>query len=453
MPALADSLVTPYICWRISRRTVSRYNGCMKLALLGIDDDALDLVRWAVAGGGHELVAAYDVGSRAAEVRALAPRAQLNESWEALVLGSMAEAVIVGRGGAELAGETGIADSERRAEQLRKLVQAAVPLLVVCPACESIVGFEIEMIRRDAKAVIVPYVSQAEHPAIRSLAEIVSWGESSPLGAVEQISLEREQADRSRPAVLEQLSRDLAAIRQLIGTIHSVSASGPAASLGRDPLGPKLKELPSLANLSVHVVGDEGLSARWSIGPALARPSGRLTVTGQRGKAVLQMPNGEDWSLEVGGDNLARESFAARPDPAGMFRKLSHAISTEDFKDDEAWLAAARDQEAAEAVDRSLARGRTIELLGEEHTEEDSFKGVMAMGGCLLLALAVCTVFVATIVEGLRLPLRNWPVWKLWPVYLLAPIVVFLLLQLFQLAIKRETPDLRRLVGSEDSPR
>ena len=52
-----------------------------------------------------------------------------------------------------------------------------------------------------------------------------------------------------------------------------------------------------------------------------------------------------------------------------------------------AWLAACRDQEAAEAVDRSLARGRTIELFNEEHTEEESFKSVMAMGGCLLLVI------------------------------------------------------------------
>jgi hypothetical protein len=425
----------------------------MKLALLGMDDDALELLRWALADGGHELVAAYDVGAREPDVRSLAPRAKIGESWEALVLGSAADAVIVGRGGAGLAGETGIADSERRDEQLRKLAQAAVPMLVVCPACEAIVGFEIEMIRRDTKAVIVPYVPEAEHPAIRSLAEIVSWGETSPLGRVEQIAFEREQADRSRPEVLTQLARDVALLRQIVGTIRSVIASGPATNLGRDPLGPKPKELPSLANLSVNLVGSEGLSARWSIGPALARPSGRLTVIGQRGKAVLHMPAGQDWKLEIGGDNLATESFAARPDLANVFWKLSQAMTEEGPRAGDAWLDSSRDQEAAEAVDRSLARGRTIELFGEEHTEEDSFKGVMAMGGCLLLVMAAGAVLVATIVEGLRLPIRNWPAWRLWPVYLLAPIGVFLLLQLLQLAIKREPPNLGRLIGSEDSAR
>ena len=105
-------------------------------------------------------------------------------------------------------------------------------------------------------------------------------------------------------------------------------------------------------------------------------------------------------------------------------------------RDDEAWLAACRDQEAAEAVDRSLARGRTIELFNEEHTEEESFKGVMAMGGCLLLVMALGVLFIAVVVEGLRLPMRTWPLWRLWPFYLLVPIVAFLLLQLLQLAVK-----------------
>src|SRR5262245_23969693 len=112
----------------------------MRLALLGIDDDALELLQWAVTECNHELVAAYDVGNRRADVLAVASRASLDESWEALVLGSAADAVIVGRGGAKLAGETGIADSERRDDQLRKLVQAAVPMIVVCPACEAIVA-------------------------------------------------------------------------------------------------------------------------------------------------------------------------------------------------------------------------------------------------------------------------------------------------------------------------
>src|SRR5262245_18370957 len=121
----------------------------MKLALLGADDESLQLVRWAVVSGGHELVLAADCRQRAAEIRSLAPQVRLQEPWETLMLGTVADAVIVGRAGAGLSDVSGIADDERRADQLRKLAQAAVPMLVVCPACEAIVGFEIDMIRRD----------------------------------------------------------------------------------------------------------------------------------------------------------------------------------------------------------------------------------------------------------------------------------------------------------------
>src|SRR5687767_5809735 len=193
----------------------------MRLALLGIDDEALELVRWGVLAEGHQLVAAYDVGSRGEDIAAIAPDAALNEDWESLVLGTRADAVIVARGHAGLAGQTGIADDERRADQLRKLAQAAVPMLVMCPACEAIVGFEIEMIRRDSRGVIVPYVPGQSRG---ELAEVASWledGERSPVGAVEQLVLEREQSDRGRSAVLVQFARDVALLRRLVGTIRS----------------------------------------------------------------------------------------------------------------------------------------------------------------------------------------------------------------------------------------
>ena len=92
-------------------------------------------------------------------------RAALSENWEELFLQSSADAVIVGRGGKEAAARANIDPAERRADQLRKLVQAAVPLIVVCPACEAIVGFEIEMIRRGYQSIIVPFIPGGFRPA------------------------------------------------------------------------------------------------------------------------------------------------------------------------------------------------------------------------------------------------------------------------------------------------
>jgi hypothetical protein len=416
----------------------------MKLALIGADAESMELIRWAVEQGEQELVAAYDSEGHAAELQGLSPEVRLNASWEELVVGSAADAVIVGRGGKELAARADVDFAERRADQLRKLTQAAVPMIVVCPACESIVGFEIEMIRRDVKGIIVPYVPYERHPAFEPLMEISAAGDESPIGAVEQISLEREQTDRSREAVLVRLARDATVLRRLIGTIQMVSASGAPTAVGRDPLGPKPKELPSLANLSVYLGGESGLSARWSMAPAMDVDFGRLTVIGTRGKAALNMPVNDDWSLEIPAESTHETSMGE--DAEEIFWRLIHAMAGEEFYDAEAWLAACRDQEAAEAVDRSLARGRTIELFNEEHTEEESFKGIMAMGGCLLLVMALGVLCVAVIVEGLRLPMREWPMWRLWPIYLLVPIAAFLLLQLLQLAVKRDHGDVPRLM-------
>jgi hypothetical protein len=422
----------------------------MKLALLGADAETLDFVRRAVGPNKHELVSAFDVGPYAAEVRQIAPGVQLREDWEALLLGSLADAVVVARGGAGLADATGIADEERRADQLRKLAQEAVPLLVTCPAGEAIVGFEIEMIRRDVGGAIVPLIPDVDHPAIGELGSLVALDGNSPIGAIEQVWLERQQADRSRSAVLVQLARDVALLRRLVGPIVSVSATGAPTAVGRDPLGPKPKEPPSLANLNVNFGSEAGLAARWSVGPALDVPHGKLTVIGQQGRIVLQMPAGGDWSLEVEAPQLRRTTYPSYPRYEIVLSRLARSSDAE-MRDDTAWLSACRDQEAAEAVDRSLARGRTIELFNEQHTEEESFKGIMAMGGCLLLVMALAVVLLATIVEGLQLPLRNWQVWRFWPVYLLVPIGVFLLLQLLQLAVKREGGELQRLVRGKDA--
>jgi hypothetical protein len=421
----------------------------MRLALLGIDEEALAIARWAVLADGHELVAAYDVGTRGDEVTSFAPAA-VSGDWESLVLRTHCDAVIVARGRAGLASATGIADDERRADQLRKLAQAATPMLVVCPACEAIVGFEIEMIRRDSRGIIVPFVPGQWRPELGKLAGWLDQAERSPIGRIEQVLLERELTDRNRPAVLAQFARDAALLRRLVGTIRSVTASGPPPKVGRDPLGPKPKQLPLLANLSVSVGGERDVAVRWSIGPpAGAVDAGRLVVIGERGRATLHMPRGGPWSLGVG-DDVATNGHGgpAYSDESSALAELAKAIDGRPA-DDGAWLNACRDQEAAEAIDRSLARGRTIELFGEEHTEEDAFKGIMAMGGCLLLVGALGMLLIATVVEGLRLPMRDWAVWRYWPIYLLAPIAVFLMLQLLQLVVRKEPPDLRRLVSSK----
>jgi hypothetical protein len=106
----------------------------------------------------------------------------------------------------------------------------------------------------------------------------------------------------------------------------------------------------------------------------------------------------------------------------------------------EEWAEVCHDLEVVSVIDRSVQKGRTVELLAEERSEEESFKGVMAVGGCLTLVAGLLMLLLAATIEGLQLPIRNWPAWRLWPVYVLLPVLAFLLLQTLQVIVKPKRP-------------
>ena len=68
-------------------------------------------------------------------------------------------------------------------------------------------------------------------------------------------------------------------------------------------------------------------------------------------------------------------------------------------------------------------------------SEEEAFKEVMAAGGCLTLTISLGLFLLAGLVEALKLPIRELPIWRFSPLLPLIPIVVFLVLQLFRLAV------------------
>jgi hypothetical protein len=407
----------------------------MKLALLGCDDETLALIRGAVAEGDHALVAAYDTAEHRQQVKSLAPQARLDEDWEALLLGTLADVVIIARGRLDPSRSTGFAADERRNDQLRKLVQAAVPLIVIHPGCEAIVGFELDMIRSDSGGIILPFVPGQNLAAIQALSDTTS------VGPVEQILIERQMTSRTRPKVLAQLARDVGIVRELLGAIRKMNATGAAAGETADPLGPRSKALPPLENLSVHLSGEQTFPARWTVMPAEQAGELRISVIGARGRMVLSQSAELEPSavLKVHGGADAPAVSSEFPSQDEFDRALT-AVSqrlTGECPPWTSWLAACRDVEVASSVDRSLERGRAVEFFGEEHSEEQSFKGVMAVGGCLMLSLTVVALLVAAAVEGLQLPLRESPMWRAWPFYVLVPIVLFLLLQLLQGVAKR----------------
>ena len=166
----------------------------------------------------------------------------------------------------------------------------------------------------------------------------------------------------------------------------------------------------------------------------------RITVIGAQGRMVLSQTADLAPSavLKVSSGSGVGTTTEFRPEDA--FQNALAAISQSreaDSSSGNSWLDVCRDVEVASSVDRSVERGRAVEFFGEEHSEEQSFKGVMAVGGCLMLSVTIVALLLAATVEGLQLPLRESAFWRAWPFYVLVPMVLFLLLQLLQGVAKR----------------
>ena len=193
----------------------------MKLALLGIDDVALAIARRALETTRHEIVLLTEEDLTGHEpdslrqLRAMVPPRTPEFAWEAMLYDRPADAVIVARG----------QDQDVRAEQLRKLVQAAVPMLIAHPVVDSmLVYYELDMIRSESGCIMVPIAPWRWHPAVAQLAELIEAEDNSPLGAVGQATFDRALRRRDKPAVLAQFACDVDLLRDTCGDVSKLSA-------------------------------------------------------------------------------------------------------------------------------------------------------------------------------------------------------------------------------------
>ena len=383
----------------------------MNIALLGIDDDTLDLAQAALEAG-HALVAAYDVDAAGSEaLRKLLPRIEISEAWENLLSREAADAVIVARA----------SDDDRRADQLRKLVQEGVPMIVAHPVHDSmLIYYELDMIRQESLCPMLPYSPERWHPAVERLAELTD-GDGAAVGRLEQLTCERFLADRSKRSVVAHFVRDVEVLRLLAGDTNKIGAmAGSPASV-------------DYANLGVQMSGPSGVAVRWTVGPAEPGIAFRLMAIGQRGKLTLTASDDQrPWMIEtrVGGEAKSESiGIAERADdpPSEALALLAEAMTGAEVTP--TWIDAARDMELADGIERSVQRGRTIDLHFEEQTEQGTFKGMMAAGGCLLLMATLALVVVGALLGGAGVPIvQHWP-------YLMVVVLGgFLLLQFLRLA-------------------
>jgi hypothetical protein len=212
----------------------------------------------------------------------------------------------------------------------------------------------------------------------------------------------------------------------LLGEISSVSASGVVAD-------GQASAASHWGNLGIHLSGPSESIARWSLGPQRQAAGARLTLVGDRQTISAWIPDG-DGAIELShrlpglGDDLLTWSAADE-----FLRRIIAADAPLATPSGTRWDEVCRALEITDAVQRSVQRRRTIELYHEQVTEHETFKSMMAAGGCGMLLWVLLVLLMVGIVDGLRLPLREMEIWRLWPALLVAPLATFLALQLLQL--------------------
>jgi hypothetical protein len=405
----------------------------MKLALLGTDTEVLRLAAAAIAQG-HDISWVGDIRPQDADtLQTLAPSlVDQAAEWELVLDRDTADAVLVGRG---------MAASELRAEQLKRIAAEAMPMLVAHPATESVLPYyEVDMARREMGGVVRHYNPLANHPIFAELARSVRNGHPE-VGPIHQVTCERRVTDASRANVIRCLARDVEPLAIVAGDIRRVTAIGPTT------------DQPSFASLQVQMTCADLASVRWSIG-STAGAEGDLimTLVGQRGSVRLTafdsggVVETRQWQLETmtagGPERQLLEQHHAADDAIREFAGPAAAAGDAESRNASTWGAATRSMEVIDAIELSLEKCRTLDVHQQQFTERLAFRGTMAALGCgvLLVGFAVLTlVSLFGAAEGNE----HRRLISSWPIILLAVLAFFLLLQCAPLLIakKKRGPD------------
>jgi hypothetical protein len=400
----------------------------MRVAILGADAATLRWARTLVSDSKYKIALACEVTGPAANeyckpLREALAGVRISETWEDLLDPALAAVVLVASGPPAI-----------REEQLRKLTQAKIPLLVAFPPGPGmLICHELEMIRDDLDGVIFPDLIDRLHPLIGEL----TWFEKDAIQAGHaQVTIERQLAHRDATTTQAALARDVDLCQLLFGEILRLSALGAGEGEER------------FDRVGVQMVSRSGVVIRWSVAPVTNRAGGTLTVVAGNSTATLSMPDAGDWSLTT--PNGTSSHPQSEWNPACIALDQLCAATNECFVQP-SWYEATRALEVAQAMPRSLEKGRTVELVFEEYSEEGTFKARMASLGCGLLLVALAVMPLAGLLGSLFTPSRDedgglvrepgrWQtLMRSWPWLLLALAVVFLLLQMLSLVFRHST--------------
>lgn len=396
--------------------SLAKGSSTIRVALLGSDETTFELLRAILASPRFELAGICEFDPEtlgvAADLAPIVSKLRTFPDWELLLEVGQVDAVIVARG----------PDAELRTEQLRKFVQLEQPALASHPIVDSMLSYyELDMIRRDTNSVLLPALRDRFHPAVQALADIVRQGDESPIGKAEHLVMERCLPAPNKQIVDRHFARDVDVIRAIAGDMTRLGAmAGPSGS-------------PNYSALGVQMHGPQGIDARWSVVPIQAACGAKITLTGSRGRIIVELDSADaPWRMETqAGETAHEQEFAGWNAAEALLARFAGAIDGQAATAD--WVDACRAVELTETIARSLQKSRTIELYYEDYTEEATFKGTMASLGCGLLLLTLMLLILVGVLEQMKVPFLG--VWRYAVVGILG---VFLLLQLLLLTSKKK---------------
>ncbi len=401
----------------------------MNFALIGDHPDGLNAAAALAASGKHALVA-YAGPTHDAEIlrqRGLSFK-QVRDVEELLARPEI-ELVIV-------------ADTlEHRPAVLRRAAQAEKHVLCVHPAdLLPDVAYEVAMIQKDTKKLVLPLLADRFAPGLVRLRQLCNDGTLGKLQSLEcewPVNAPRPSGERGGGEGAWEISPLLRlwdAIRALGGEVAEVSALAVAEEVG--------------PNDTLTLTGrfQEGGLFQVLLVKGATRPGCRLRIRGEHGEALLTCPDG--WygpaRLEYPGLGETRAETWDAWDPVPVWiNQLHQALAGRPgHAANPHWLDATRCLELFDAARRSAAKRRVVPMVYEEFTEVSTFKSAMTSIGCGLLVLGTLLFILGV---GFR-----WPRWAVHS--LIGCLVLFLVLQALRLIVLQEEPHRRSISVDRSEP-
>jgi predicted dehydrogenase len=406
----------------------------MRVALVGNDEQLLRFAELAASGGEFLPVYAAECPDLVARLKIPHPGIKVID-WQSL-LDPQTQANV------ELICFSTLPDRTQQEATLKKLALLNKPIIVLHPVHDSLIAaYELELFYREKQAFLAPWLPLRTHPFLDQIREWLRAGAASPIGQIENITLERVLVKRDRRTVIDHFARDCDLLRSLIGEISQVMTMAGTVLASSNPYSNETKGNP-YSNLSIQLSSEQGITTRWTVASQATTSSATLILTGSNGKILWQLPSPTTAGSAVI-QHDRHETALTLPDWSEREIAAQTVTLAQQRQSLVPWNDAARTIEIMDAVERSLARSRKIDVRVEESDDLGNFKGIMASVGCGFLLFSLLLLIICA-VAGKVLRAAGWPdmanaVETAWPWFFIVVSGLFLGVQIvIKLAVKPE---------------